>query len=395
MSDSNSKDKLKVLAIVPTAFCYGLQHITLDFFSSIKVAVEAHFLVTRWNDGEFVRELESREIAYSYSWLGMFSRRLDWVNLKMSLNCLIKLPALYRDLFRLVRRFNPDVLYFANHHELVLLTPVLKLMRRPVVCHMHDPSPNGKFQKISFRYLYGRRVDRYIAISEDVKRRTMILGCPEAKISVVHNGVKISPASSPQRGNKFVQQFGWPESAFVVGITGQMTETKGHIDVIKAIASLEDRKNLYLVIGGKKIEPYFGRLTQLIEECGLQEQVGFCGWQEDVDDFFRNINVFTLASRHDEGYGLVVAQAMVMNKPVIATASGGVVELVENDVTGFLVPKQSVPEMAAKIDFLQKNPARSVSMGMAGRQRVEQLYDIKKQVILLQQFLSQTAEIRK
>lgn len=384
---TEQQKRLKILAIVPTSFCYGLQHITLDFFGELSKDIDSHFLITRWNNGEFVKELNKKNISYSYSWLGMFSRKSDWYNLKMSLHALIKLPKLYYDTIKILLRFKPDIVYTANHHELILLYPLLIFLRKPVICHMHDPAPNIKFQKITFKF-YGKLVDHFIAISNDVKERTKLLGCNENKITVIHNGIKLSASARITRGNKFVKDYGWPEDAFIIGITGQMTATKGHEDLISAISVLSiSNDNIYLIIGGKKIEPYYSELINLINELNLTNKIKFSGWQNDVIEFFNNIDLLVMPSRHDEGYGLVAAEAMACYKPVIATASGGVVEIIDNNVTGFIIPKRDSNILADKINLLVTDKGLKMNMGLAGRKRIETHFDFYKKSKLLKNLL--------
>src|SRR5205807_10523400 len=107
---------LRVLAIVPCPTVFGLQIMTLRFFERLSGKIKSHFLVTRWTDGQFARRLDQLAIPYTYSWLGMFSRKLDRENFKMTLGCLTKLPRLYRDFLSLVRWFQPDVIYAGNYH---------------------------------------------------------------------------------------------------------------------------------------------------------------------------------------------------------------------------------------------------------------------------------------
>ena len=75
---------LRILAVVPTPYCYGLQNLTLALFSSLPLGVDSHFILTHWSDGEFARRLKQLNIPYSSTWLGMFSRKLDRRNLKMN-----------------------------------------------------------------------------------------------------------------------------------------------------------------------------------------------------------------------------------------------------------------------------------------------------------------------
>src|SRR6185295_6925740 len=203
---------------------------------------------TRWNDGEFAKRLSQYGFGFSYSWLGMFSRKMDWYNLRMSFQALIKLPRLYFDFIVLRIRKKPDIIFFANHHELIMLLPALFFTRIRVVCHMHDPSPIQPFHKFTFR-LYNSVVDNFIAISKDVKMRLVELGCDKNKIIVVYNGVELPGKMNGMRSEKFIQMFGWPSKSFVVGIIGQMTATKGHEDLVEAIRlALQKNSDIRLVI---------------------------------------------------------------------------------------------------------------------------------------------------
>ncbi len=369
---------IKIAAIIPSAFCFGLQHFSIALLAELKHKVKVHFLVTLWNNGEFINLLNKNNFSYSLSWLGMFSRKLDGYNLRMSLHALVKLPVLYYDFIKLLRQQKPDVLLFANHHELILFLPVLAFTKIPVVCHMHDPSPAIAFQKRTFRW-YGKSVRLFIAISEDVKKRLMDLGCNEKKIAVVHNGIAIPelyPAT--QQPSLFAKQFGWPADTFVVGITGQMTATKGHEDLLDAFAiARQQNSRLRLVIGGKKLEPLYAVLQHKIHEMGLQNFIGFSGWIDKVETFYQNIDLFILASRHDEGYGLVVAEAMAHGKPVVITNSGGAAEIVQEGLNGFIVPKLSPDILAQRIVTLSQNPDLCTRMGENARTRIKTDFDVE------------------
>ena len=81
----------------------------------------------------------------------------------------------------------------------------------------------------------------------------------------------------------------------------------------------------------------------------MQEKVKFSGWMEEAGFFYQSIDLFVLASRHDEGYGLVVAEAMSHGKPVVITESGGAVEIVQDGINGYIVPKRDEKAMADRI----------------------------------------------
>ncbi len=372
---SNSK-KLKVLVTIPSGFCFGLQHVSVDLFKACEQEIEPYFLVSKWSNGDFEKLLDQKGFTYSYSWLGMFSRKLDWYNLKMSLEAFIKLPVLYWHFIRLLKQQKPDILFFANHHELILLLPVLWFVKTPVVCHMHDPAPAIPFQQKTFAW-YGKRVNRFITISEDVQKRLMLLGCAAEKITVVHNGIFLPHNVSQYRNNNFVDAAQWSSDVFIVGITGQMTETKGHEDVLAAFEQAYQQNNkLRLVFGGKQLEPMFSTLKKQIAVKGLEQVVYFSGWLAEASSFYSAIDVFILASRHDEGYGLVVAEAMVNLRPVIITRSGGAAEIVEHQQSGIIVEKRNTLAMSSAMLEYSKNDVFYRKMQEGGRLRIEQRFSM-------------------
>lgn len=370
-------NNIKLLVTIPSGFCFGLQHVSVDLFKACEHHVEPFFLVTRWSNGDFEKLLEQKQFRYSYSWLGMFSRKLDWYNLKMSIEAFIRLPFLYWHFVQLLRKQKPDILFFANHHELILLLPVLWFNKIPVVCHMHDPAPAIPFQQKTFAW-YGKQVDWFITISADVKQRLMLLGCTAEKIKVVHNGIALPRAVSVKRNNDFVTAAQWPLDVFIIGITGQMTETKGHEDVLTAFEqAYQQNKQLRLVFGGKQLEPMYTKLKEQIKHKGLENVVYFSGWLADAGSFYNAIDLFILASRHDEGYGLVVAEAMACLRPVIITRSGGAAEIVEHEQSGIVVAKQDTVAMTYAILRYALDAGFYNQMQENGRLRIEKHFSIE------------------
>lgn len=380
-------DKTKVLVIIPSGFCYGLQHISFSLFNTSRDKIEPFFLISKWSDGEFEREIQKMGFKFSHSWLGMFSRKMDAKNIKMSLHALSKLPALYRDFWKLYKSFKPDILFFANHHELILLYPALAFIRRPVVCHMHDPAPALSFQKRTFSF-YMKKVKKILAISENVKQRIIALGGKENEITVLHNGIVIPATPDFERDNTLCKKAQWPDDVFIIGITGQMSATKGHEDLLNAFAkAYKNNKALRLIIGGKPSYPFSQTLQTLIDSLALKDVVYFSGWQEEASSFFRSIDLYVLASRHDEGYGLVIAEAMAFSKPTVITASGGAVELVKDGVTGFIVPKRDIDALAQKIEIFATDKVLYENARRAAYAYAKSHFDLQKKAIDFSNFL--------
>jgi glycosyltransferase involved in cell wall biosynthesis len=199
--------------------------------------------------------------------------------------------------------------------------------------------------------------------------------------SVVWNGVTISDLNHrPTRDDRFCRQFGWPSDCFVVGLTGQMAPTKGHEDFIEAAAIVaQTNTQVRFVIGGKSTEPFFSEIQRLIVARGLEGIVEFCGWLETSRQFFESIDLFVLASRHDEGFGLVLAEAGERGLASVATRSGGASEIVIDGETGILIEKSDPTQMAEAIKRLVDHKNMRDEMGMCARRRITEYFDLARQ----------------
>lgn len=379
---------LRILASVPSPRCFGLQNLTLQFFEKLPPTVVSYFICTKWTDGEFGRRLDALNIGHFETWLGMFSRKLDWHNLRMTLECLARLPLAWWHCVRIWRQFRPDVIYVANHHEVILLWPLLLMVRKKVVCHMHDPPPAIPFQRMTF-HIWKLVVGRFLCISENVSQRVSLLGRCVPPPQVIYNGVEVHTLELPRvRGNLFERQYNWPKDSVIIGITGQINPEKGHEDFLTAAASIHETcPNARFVIGGKQSGPFYDSLQRKVVEMKMERWVEFVGWLPESKDFFGNIDVFVMASRHDEGFGLVVAEAGERSVPVVVTRSGGATEVVDDGVSGFLVEKNTPAAIASCVSNLVQNPKLRAQMGHAGRLRVERQFNLQAQVGIFERFL--------
>ena len=311
----------------------------------------------------------------------------------MTIECLRKLPSAWWDFMRLYFSYRPDIIYMANHHEVILLFPLLIWLRRKVICHMHDPPPPIGFQKISFA-CWRRAVGSFIFVSKSSRERLGQLGALGKADVIIHNGVEIAPLQQPRcRKNNFCSMFGWPSDSVIFGITGQIGEQKGHEDFVEAARLVhQSSPKARFVIGGRGRQDFVDRIRALIVERGMESYVGFCGWLPRSIEFYEGIDVLVLASRHDEGFGLVVAEAGERAVTTIATRSGGAVEILLDGETGIFVDKNSPQSIADAITRLASDAPLRNRMGLRAREIVEMKFNLRIQTDEFAHFLYQSAE---
>ncbi|GAB4385733.1 MAG: colanic acid biosynthesis glycosyltransferase WcaL [Elainellaceae cyanobacterium] len=219
--------------------------------------------------------------------------------------------------------------------------------------------------------------DYFLANCEFFKRRAIDLGCPPDKIRVHGSGLDYS------RFPFQIRQF--PEDGIVrIATTGRLVEKKGIEYSIRAVAQvLKQYPNLeYTIIGEGPLRSNF---EQLIQSLGVERSIKLLGRksQAELIALLETSHLFiapsvTAADGNQDAPVNVLKEAMAMGLPVISTLHGGIPELVEEGVSGYLVPERDAEAIATRLVDLIEHPDRWAAMGQAGRAFVEQNYDLNR-----------------
>jgi glycosyltransferase involved in cell wall biosynthesis len=175
---------------------------------------------------------------------------------------------------------------------------------------------------------------------------------------------------------------GVPASPTVVGISGRLVRWKNQDAVLRAVDLLrkQGRDVHALVVGGEGHghDAGYGReLEQLAASLGIQEHVTFTGHRNDAVALAQLMDVAVNAS-DPEPFGLVVLEALAGRRPVVAVNRGGPAEVIDNGVTGALVPTPTPEALAGALAPLVDDPARRHRMGAAGREQVLSRFSLKR-----------------
>jgi glycosyltransferase involved in cell wall biosynthesis len=167
----------------------------------------------------------------------------------------------------------------------------------------------------------------------------------------------------------------------LVGVLGRLDPQKGQEEFLRSLPSvLERRPDVCYVIAGDETqgeEGYRAYLVDLARELGVSDHVRFLPFTENVAEFLAAIDVFVLPS-YSETFGLVLIEAMAMQKPVVATSAGGVPEIVENGWDGILVPPRDEKALATAITLLLKNTTLRVSLSRHAREGAQKRFDASR-----------------
>jgi glycosyltransferase involved in cell wall biosynthesis len=267
-------------------------------------------------------------------------------------------PRAFARLLRIVRAQRPEILHthlvHADFHGLV----AGRLARVPVLVstkHGFNPFRDGRAFAAADRAV-GRLADVHIAISAGLARYLAEReGFSVDGFEIVHYGIAPGAAPSP------------PPGAPRLAVVGRLIPIKGHDTLLRALADVRRAgPGVTLeVAGAGELE---GELRATATRLGLDEAVSFLGHVTEVEDVFERAELVVVPSL-GEGFGMVALEAMERGRAVIASAVGGLPEIVDDKRTGLVVPPSDAGALAAAIRALAGDPARAAAFGAAGRER--------------------------
>ena len=295
-------------------------------------------------------------------------------------------PQAYLRLFHLLRRLRPALVHTRNFATLDCM-PVARLAGVPRGIHgehgwdVYDPDGTRRSYR-TVRRLVNPLVGRFVAVSREIEEwLTGTVGIRPAKVVRICNGVdtrRFTPATGEPRA---LLPPAWRDRATVViGTVARLSAIKDPINLVRAFIAVRatpaGQAARLLVVGDGELR---SAAEQLLEQAGAQEAAWLTGARDDIPQLLRAMDVFALASRR-EGISNTVLEAMASGLPVVATATGGNLELVRDGESGRLVPPGDSAELAAALGGYLMDSQLRVAHGHRARQLVEQQYSLRGMV---------------
>lgn len=284
-------------------------------------------------------------------------------------------------LTRIVRDHRIDLLCVHGYKACLMGFWAGKRTKKPVLAFSRGDTNENR--KVAFYEWLERKtlpaMAGIVTVSEEQKRKLASSGIRNKKIWVVHNAVEHSlnrNGFSAQREREFFQELNIPRGSKLVVTAGRFSPEKGHRYLIEAIAKLPQKKDIFFVFCGDGV--CRGDLERQAKKVGVMEQLRFPGFRQDLQEFFSIMDLLVLPSL-TEGLPNVVLEAFACAKPVVATRVGGVPEIVEDGVNGFLVPPANPRLLAEAIINCLSSKGLGRSFGEAGYQKVKSGFTFESQ----------------
>ena len=230
------------------------------------------------------------------------------------------------------------------------------------------------------------------AFASELARETKI---PQEQIFVQHNAIRSQSKPASDEVNELRRRFGITEGERVVLSVGRLSKEKAHaqlIEAFKLIRADNSGLNYKLLIVGDG--PERAALETGARASGENDRITFAGQVSNVQPFYAAADVFVLPS-HSEGSPNVLLEAMAAEVPIVATAVGGVPEIVSDKETALLVPPQNPPALAAAIDRVLQDSSlaqrlTTVASSLVAREHSPEAY-ARRLISLYQEVIEQRA----
>ncbi len=293
---------------------------------------------------------------------------------------------------RILKQADFDLVHAHFGTGAVYALPYIKKNKLPFVVTFHGNDVAAlmgtqKYHYSRWRYYFKskrilKEADLLLAASEELRALLIELGADEQKVKVYRLGIDLDNFEyTPPKTSKEKVSF---------TMIGRLTPKKGHQYALKALHQVinkgYDAELSFIGSGELRTE-----LEAYISENNLQDHVHFEGVMSpaEVADKLKACDVLLAPSvvtfNHDRESGLIVVkEASAIGRPVIGTWHGGIHEIIDNNKSGFLVPERNASLLAERMIELIENPEKRREFGMAGRKKMEDEYDLLKQVKTLE-----------
>ena len=280
------------------------------------------------------------------------------------------------ELQQVIARVEPDLLHL---NDIVSVCRAGIMAARstgiPAICHLRAMDTRSPYDRWLSRSLRG-----YICISQAVAAYHCQQGGKAEPYWVVYNGLDLAEYAATPAESQHIRQcvratLGYTPDDFVVGCIGRLRPWKGQHVLLKAAALLAPQwpKLRVLIVGSpeRHESDYDTALRALAAELGIRDIVTFAGFREDIPDLLRGMDLMVHASVSPEPFGRVIIESMAAGTAVLATDGGAIPEIVQDGVSGRLVPPNDVPAMAEGIAYAIEHPEARAGWAKMAREQVE------------------------
>lgn len=312
--------------------------------------------------------------------------------------CAVNILIAVFKIIRLARQGKVKLIY-SNTIGVLPGAVAAKLLGVPHIWHIHEiiEKPKPLWRVLSA--VVGLCSAAVVAVSRATANH-LIKGCSwnANKTTVVYNGISTEPFENAD-GKPIRQEFGVSDETYLVCMVGRISSWKGQDCLIEAARYIKTNFSDFkiLIVGDvfRGNEWILSDLREKVRAFGLEDTVIFTGYRTDVPSIIKAADIVAVPSVAPDPLPTVALEAMACSKPVVSSAVGGLPEIVEDGVTGFVVPPNDPETLADKMMLLGKSHELRTAMGRKGRDRFDKMFSLERFAAEIQGVILDAVETEK
>ena len=295
-------------------------------------------------------------------------------------------PRLLFQLIRLIRKEGYNVLdsqniqskFWANLAAIATGTALVSTLNS-WYANEHGKASNKGRVYTSLELLTNQSLDLYITVSQKDRQSLLKAGLPESMVALIYNAVDLSLDAIPGDSAWLRNKFDLPSDAIVLTAVGRLVPVKGYDVLISAMQQMASKlPQLYCLIVGEGESK--DELSNQIQQAGLQERVRLAGYydRDGAMSILKSSDLFVMPSRY-EGTPIALLEAAALARPILASATGGIPELVQHEEHAYLVPPGDPTALAEGLSKLACDLDYARQLGQNAQQRIQQQFNLATQ----------------
>jgi glycosyltransferase involved in cell wall biosynthesis len=270
-----------------------------------------------------------------------------------------------------------------------------RLWSIPLVWRFHDILEPSDFSPLLIRFVafFGRLFPKKILAVSGVTQCYLVKsGVHSPKTEVIFNAIDPDLFEKEGDGKDIRAEYGLGDGVKLVGCVGRIIPQKGQRVLLAAIPQVVERypDTFFLIVGDIFLneDAYRKELLETIKKNGIEERVGLTGFRRDIRNVMATLDMVVFPSVAPEAFPLSVLEAMSLGKSVIASDTGGVREMIEDGVSGFLVEPNRPEQIAERIIYLLQRQDIAHGIGKNAKERVAQEFSLRNFVTSMERACS-------
>lgn len=373
----------------------GAEVVLLNYLDAFKPPEFRTHVFLRRSNQRLVAEVEARGISYTAADSFATTPIRTTLNPRELAHFSVAILRTARTLARVIREHEVDIVHTTMYPASLYAAIASRMTGRRQIWHEHNIKRLHAVNRRIYRWVGGTCYN-VLGPSDAVTAPLLDAGVDRTKVRTLYNGINLASFSGDSVDVPGIRrELGAAPGERLVGLFGQMLPYKGHTTLIDAAPAILAAcpQTRFFFVGALENAPYQEALQARLRAQGLETRFVFTGWRRDVPALMAAMDVVVVPTLTPEPAALSLMEGMAMERPLVATRTGGTAELIIDGETGLLFEPGDAGALARLVTAVLTDEELARRLGRAGRQRVSERFSLARHLAEVRALYRQCAPV--